>query len=389
MRVNPQQLMDDGYIIIRECIPRDQLHALRENYEILVERQGGRSWLSTSAQPRLAANTLVDESTANTVEIWLHENTLGVIQQLLCQPEAGVAAMWLMCSPTRDHGPASWHRDIHPIDMAPLRALQMDMLENKPRYLQWNIPLYDDDVFWVVPGSHRRLNTEAENRQLRDNAHVPLPDSISVDLKAGDGVVYSNFLLHWGSNYSTKLRRTLHGGHSIFTHYQDLRFTKSLSPTARETFEGWRRRSATLQDLTESALRAIIDRDANAYREALEELQPGAGAKGKLVLTIYLCKAAYHIHILKRPDFESLPDDIRRRAGGEHTITLNWGPKFSGRFSQVEADILWARFGILDEKLKGDQEYFVPGFQSGPMRYFFEEMPSDFGVDEFIGSWDT
>ena len=389
MKVNPQQLMDYGYIIIRECIPRSRLDALRENYEILVERQGGRSWLSASAQPRLAANALVDEATANTVEIWLHENTLGVSQQLLCQPEAGVAAMWLMCSPTRDHGPANWHRDIHPIDMAPLRALQMDMLENKPRYLQWNIPLYDDDVFWVVPGSHRRLNTDAENQQLRDNAHVPLPDSVPVALKAGDGVVYSNFLLHWGSNYSAKLRRTLHGGHSIFTYYQDLGFTKSLSPAAREAFEGWRRRSATQQDLTESALRAIIKGDANAYREALDGLQPGSGAKGKLVLTIYLCKAANHIHVLKRSDFENLPEEVRMRARGEHTITLNWGPEFSSRFSQEEADRLWARFGILDEKLKGDQECFVPGFQSGPMRYFFEEMPTDFGVNEFIGSWES
>ena len=117
-----------------------------------------------------------------------------------------------MCSPIRDYGPAAWHRDVHPVDMAPMHTLQMDMLENRPRYLQWNIPLYDDDVFWVVPGSHRRLNTDAENRQLLDNPRVPLTNSIPLELKAGDGVVYSNFLPHWGRNYSTKLRRTLHGG---------------------------------------------------------------------------------------------------------------------------------------------------------------------------------
>ena len=389
MKVNPRQFMDDGYIVVRECVPRDQLESLRDNYETLVERQGGRSWLATSAQPRLEVNRLVDETTANTVEIWLHENTLGVSQQLLCLPEGGVSRMWMMCSPTHDHGPSNWHRDVHPIDMAPLRALQMDMVENMPRYLQWNIPLYDDDVFWVVPGSHRRLNTDAENRQLLENPRVPLPDSVSVDLKAGDGVVYSNFLLHWGSNYSKKLRRTLHGGHSIFTYCQDFRFTESLSPAAREVFEGWGRRSATLQNLTESALRAIIDRDADAYREALEGIQPGAGEMGKLVLTIYLCKAAYHIHILKRLDFDSLPEEVRRRAGEEHMITLNWGPEFSNRFSQVEADALWNRFETLDEMLQGDQECFVPGFQSGPMRYFFEEMPPNFGLEEFIGSWDS
>ena len=69
MKVNARQLTDDGYIVIPECIPPDQLEALRDNYETLVERQGGRSWLATGVQPRLTANTLVDEATANTVEI--------------------------------------------------------------------------------------------------------------------------------------------------------------------------------------------------------------------------------------------------------------------------------------------------------------------------------
>jgi len=329
MQVDPQQLLDDGYLIVRGIIPQEQLQELRDNYEVLVERQGGTSWLSKGAQPRLTAKNLIDETTANTVEIWLHENTLGVSRQLLCLPDASVTDMWLMCSPIQDHGPSHWHRDIHPIDMAPLHGLQMDILENGPRYLQWNIPLYDDDVLWVVPGSHRRLNTDEENHQLLENPRIPLPGGIPVELKAGDGVVYINAIFHWGSNYSSKLRRTLHGGHSIFSSYPDLSFTKFLSLPARETFECWAERSATMQDLTESALRAVIDKDADAYYEAVETLQPGAGEKGKMVLTVYLSKAAYHIHILKRPDFDGLPDDIRRRATNPHSITLNWGAGFA------------------------------------------------------------
>ena len=387
MKVNRQQLLEDGYIILRGVIPPEQLDDLRESYEILVERQGGRSWLATGQQPRLNANSLIDEATANAVEIWLHENTLGVSRQLLCLTEAAVTAMSLMCSPIRDHGPAHWHRDVHPIDMAPLQALQMDMLENGPRYLQWNIPLYDDSVFWVIPGSHRRRNTDAENRQLLENRRVPLPDGIPVELAAGDGVVYVNYLLHWGSNYSTRLRRTLHGGHSIFTCYPDLSFTRHLSPAARETFECWAQRSAKMQDLTESALRAVIDKDVGAYRAALEALQPGAGEKGTLVLTIYLSKAAYHLHILKGPSFDSLPEEVRRRASGPHSISLNWGREFANRFSQAEADILWQRFETLDARLQAEEEHFVPGFQSVPMRYFFEKMPADVGIEDFIASW--
>ena len=396
MKVNLQQLLDDGFIILREVISPEQLDEVRASFEVLVERQkaiwareGNPSVWETGAQPRLVHfENLIDEGTANTVEVWLHENTLGVSRQLLSVPEeASVAGMMLMCSPQRDHGPAHWHRDVHPIDMAPIGSLQADLLENGPKYIQWNIPLYDDDVLWVVPGSHRRLNTEAENCQLLENQRVPLPGSIPVELNGGDGVVYSNYLLHWGSNYSTKLRRTIHGGHTIFPYYPDLSFAQFLPPSARETFETWTQRSAGMQDLTEAALRAIINRNAGAYRETVEALQPSAGEASKMVLAIYLCKAAYHIHILKNSDFEQLPPEVRRRAANPHSISINWGPQFANRFSKAEADLLWQRFETLDAKLQADKEHFVPGFQSGPMQYFFNEMPADFGVEDFIASW--
>ena len=158
--------------------------------------------------------SLSTTATASTVEVWLQESTLGVSRQLLSVPEAAsVAGMMLMCSPVRDHGPAAWHRDIHPIDMAPLAGLQKDLKENGPKYVQWNIPLYDDDVLWVVPGSHLRLNTEDENRSLSADPRRTVPGGIPVELNAGDAVVYINYMLHWGSNYSPKTRRTIHGGH--------------------------------------------------------------------------------------------------------------------------------------------------------------------------------
>ncbi len=402
MKVSQRQLLEDGFIILREVVSADELDELRPAIEVLVGRQKeiwarerqpgdppGGAW-ETGAQPRLVHfQNLIDETTARTVEAWLHENTLGVSRQLLSVPEqAGVAGMMLMCSPQRDHGPAAWHRDVHPIDMAPLGNLQADLLENGPKYLQWNIPLYDDDVFWVVPASHRRLNTGEENQQLSENPRVPLPGGIPVELKAGDGVVYSNYLLHWGSNYSTRLRRTLHGGHTIFPYYEDLSFTRFLAPEARDAFVEWDRKSARMQDSTEAALRAIIDKNAGVYHTAVEALQPGAGEAGQMVQAIYLCKAAYHIHILKKPDFDSLPEGVRQRAARSHSISLNWGPRFADRFSREEADLLWHRCATLDAGLQADEEHIVPGFQDRTMRYFFEEMASPFGVEDFIASWD-
>ena len=401
MKIEQQQLLDDGFILLHQVIPPDQLTPLRSAIETLVERQKeiwarerqkddppGGQW-ETGAQPRLGHyQDLIDDATANTVEAWLHENTLGVSRQLMSVPEqTGIAGMMLMCSPQRDHGPAAWHRDVHPIDMAPLGNLQADLMENGPKYLQWNIPLYDDDVLWVVPGSHRRLNSAAENEQLGSDPHGPLPGGVPVKLKAGDGVVYSNYLLHWGSSYSPKLRRTLHGGHTIFPYYRDLDFTRFLSPEGRNSFIDWGQKSAEMQDLTERALRAIIDREADAYHAAVEALQPGAGPAGQMVQAIYLCKAACHIATLNKSDPDKVPRDLVMRAQSPHSISINWGPQFAARFSPGEADCLWQRCSTLDARLQADAEHFVPGFQAQPMHYYFEAMPTPFGVEHFISSW--
>ena len=389
MKVNPRQLLGDGFVILRQVIPPEQLEELRGGFEVLVERQKavwadearpgdppGGNW-ETHPQPRLVFNNLVDAETAHTVEFCLHENTLGVSRRLMEAPEAAITAMFFMCNPVGDHGPAqyknkppnffSWHRDINPSREAPLCGLQMDMLENGPGTVQWNIPLYDDDVLWVVPGSHCRPNTKAENRQLIEDPRVALPGGIPVELKAGDGVVYINAILHWGSNYSTRLRRTIHlsyrsfGGaiypYSNHNFYWDLGFTKHLSPEARARFERFAELRALEAEVIVSAFRALLDKDGLAFRTELARLHPGE--KGRMVCVVLLSR-------LKQPGV-------------------------MGRFSAAEAATLSQRFAPLDARLRAETEQYIPGFQSGPepIPYVFGAMPEAFEVEDFIASWDA
>ena len=263
--------------------------------------------------------------------------------------------------------------------------------------MQWNIPLYDDDVLWMVPGSHRRVNTETEDRELLEDPRRALTSGVPVELNAGDGVVYVNYMLHWGSAYSPKIRRTIHGGHSIFPYYPDMSFSEYLSPEARTLFTQWDQRGAELQDWTEAGLRAVLNGDAGAYETALGALQPGVGEDGKMVLSIYLCKAALHILVVKHHNsaatngssdpLAGITADYRSRALRAHPISINWGPQFAARFTVDEAAALHRRFATLDRKLKAEENHFAPGFQSSPMRYFFNEMPVDFTLEEFIASW--
>ena len=406
MKVNRTQFMEEGYLVVREVIPPEELDSLRESYELMVSRQReiwsrerapndppGGVW-ETSAQPRLLLGRdplagHVDEKTASAIEIWAHENMQGVSSELLGAADAGVTEMMLMCNPVRDCGPATWHRDHHPIDTAPLLGYIDDIVETGPRYVQWNLSLYDDSVLWVLPGSHLRVNTEAENEQLLADPKVPLPGAVQTHLNAGDGVVYILPILHWGSNYSRKMRRTIHGGFSNYTHYPTFDYIEYLSPEVQEMFDRWNVRSNQMKVWCEEALRAAIKKDASAYHAALEKLHPDRGEKGKILSTVFLCKAACFVAFTHGCELEDIPDDLKNRGKGPHAITLNWGPSFAeDRFTKEEASLLWERFKPLDALLKTDEELYLPGFQSGPMHYYFNEMPADFDVADFIETWD-
>lgn len=404
MEINRTQFMEEGYLIFREVVPPEELDALRESYELMVSRQR-EIWArerapheppsgvwESSPQPRLHLGRdplagLVDEKTAITVEIWAHENMQGVSSELLGEEDAGVTEMMLMCSPVKDCGPAAWHRDHHPIDTAPLQGYIDDIVETGPRYVQWNLSLYDDNVLWVLPGSHLRVNSEEENELLLADPKVPLPGAVQTHLNAGDGVVYILPILHWGSNYSRKMRRTIHGGFANYTHYQTLDYVDYLSPEVREKFDRWNKRSNHMQIWCEDALRAAIEKDAAAYHTALENLHPSRGEKGKMLSTVFLCKAACFVALEHGYELPEIPDDLRNRGKGFHAITLNWGPPFAEQFTKEEAATLWERFKPLDARLKTDEELYLPGFQSGPMHYYFNEMPADFGVADFIRTW--
>jgi hypothetical protein len=390
--------------VVPEVVPSGRLEAVRAAYEILVERQRqiwaserkpddppGGAW-ETSAQPRLVLSRppgdQIDARSAAAVEVWLGERAQGVSEQLLAVDDAAVTEMMLMCNPVRDHGPALWHRDMYPPYCAPLQAYVDDILETGPRYIQWNISLYDDDVLWVVPGSHARLNTQEEDEQLIKDRSVPLPGGVQTHLKAGDGVVYILPIMHWGSNYRNRKRRCIHGGFSAYTQYAHRDYIPHLSAEAGNTFARWIEQSEQMEARTEAVLRAALRRDAIAYDAALEVLRPGSKEKSKLLSTVFLSKTARRLSDLKRADFDSLPQQTRAWATGPHPMTLQWGAAFADRFSTQEAAELWQRFQSVDAAVQSETEQSAPGFQGGPSHYNFNHMPAGYSVSDFIASWD-
>ena len=191
MQIDPERFLDDGFLILKNVVPPERLDGLRASFETLVDRQQAiwardrdhpSSFAYMAKQPRLAFQTVIDAATANTVEFCLHENTLGVSRQALATRDVGLKQMILLCNPEADYGPDLWHRDVShgPTNNAPLAGLQADMLANGPSSVQWNIPLYDDDVLWIVP-----RQSSASEHGAGESGALERPPRTAFELYAG------------------------------------------------------------------------------------------------------------------------------------------------------------------------------------------------------------
>lgn len=399
MRIDRDRFLDQGFLVLRSLFRPEEVAELRRANEAVVERQRAR-WRAeapaggppggvweTHPQPRVTLDSapgLLDRASAAAAAMWVDDRLLEVANALLCAPHAMVTELFLMCSPSFDAGPSTWHRDVNPYGMAPLGELIADVVENGPRYVQWNIPLEDDRVFWIVPGSHRRLDRGAEVGHHLRSVTTPLPEGIPVELAAGDAVVYINYLLHWGSAYNrSPVRRTVHGGHSIFTSHRHATYLDVLPSWAQDRYAQAHARTLACEDLTEAALRAAMAGDAPRFRTLLGRLQPGIGPAGQRVLTIYASKLAGRIHG-QRCLGRQLPPG--HDLGMRHPITLKW-ERIEERFSASEAVALWHRFAPIDQALRRQPSDAHP-CDLARSDYAEEQVPSGAGaIDACLARW--
>jgi hypothetical protein len=397
MTIDREQFMKDGYLILRNVVPPDQLESLRGSLERMVEKRRelsrqrrtpdqppGGEW-EAAAQPRLNFAIDCDEQSAGPIEFLLGETTLGVCRQLMDAED--VSPHYFACScnaESRDFGPAAWHRDIGPGDPAPLSGMIANQVHHGPSYLQWNIALYEDSVFWIVPRSHLRTNTDEENRQLADDPRSPLPGGIPVELGPGDGVVYTYLLLHWGSNYTRKLRRTIHPGYRPFgfaslpnVHWRHWEpgFFQYLSPEARRQLEKWDALFLNEMDQFAGIFRALIERDAGEFLSRLEHLHPSPHARS--VTLAMLNQVSLKLHRLKHT---GAPASAVWGNGRDMT----W---LGSHFTADETELIRQRFAALDARLRLPEPVENPSFQRSNSAYLANQMPEDLTVEGFVASW--
>ena len=423
MELDREKFMEDGYLILENVVEPERLQDLRLGIEVMVDREKARSvaerkdgdprggaWYQ-SAQPRLGMDS-IDAETADVLDFCLGETTQAVSAQLMQAPTTVLTAFGALCSGLIDYGYTDWHRDASSAEQAPLSGMQLDLMANAPGYVQWNIALYDDDVFWILPASHKKPTTEDQRHQLLADPKSQLEGGVPVRLKAGDGIVYPNLVMHWGSTYTSRLRRTIHLGYRsfgsrIFSYHHHLDwyhndgFLHYASPAAREYFAQGARHYERERDRIEALFRAMIDRDEPSYRNGLAELHPGE--IGRMVAVVLMCRIANKVVVLHRPEVAQM-SVAERRPLVDGSPPADYAEEMARRFTSSEVAVLEERLAELNGRLERDAERTYrrygeiyaalrpgadepPNFESRPLRTFNSEMPEGFDVDEFLQSW--
>ena len=258
----------DGFVKLRVLDRQENEHFLGIAQDLIRardrQRQMARSGASEQALQHLGDQLedygskpknyyfhLINDRRARPLhDVFHHPNVLTTIEQLL-GPELIINNGSMLAAEPGVTYNLGWHRDVIQIPEDQIR----DKLFS-PRWfhnnVQVNLALSTDRCLWVVPGSHNRPNTDAENIAFAGSKHyapkdADMPHAIEVVLEPGEAVFYNNNLLHNGfCERIESPRRTIHLGYHTNTHKPswhfylldpariDDEFLDTVSPKLRE-----------------------------------------------------------------------------------------------------------------------------------------------------------
>jgi ectoine hydroxylase-related dioxygenase (phytanoyl-CoA dioxygenase family) len=204
---------ENGYLIIRNIITQKGLQRMRDECMQAwhAEKESfdpSRTWLQNS----LLVNI---HHSAKSVRDYYFEGPLVEIASQLIGPNIKGATSQLTFKMRGNTKPFGWHQDNGYGELEPYNALTtLTALDDTDR---------GNGCLWLIPGSHKkgqvRVEQTEEQKLKKAEIIVPADDSksIPVEMKAGDALIFSCWMLHKSDgNYSADRDRRI-----LFLRYAD------------------------------------------------------------------------------------------------------------------------------------------------------------------------
>lgn len=264
--ITPQQLThfrEQGYVIVEGVAP-GMLSELREASERVVARARRGEWphVRTCGEGDIwGVSSLLNPDLGESVfaRYLAAPQVLDTCRALQPDEPLRLSLTNMLVNPVKADYAIGWHRDKGTPAQTP--AEEMADLNGLMGGLQWNAALYAESCLRFVPGSHRRLLTDAERDIWANHAMDPMPGEVRVKLEPGQAVYYNALGLHKGDYPTTTKRITLHANFSSMNdtpfagHYHWVRFMEapgfadSLPASLRPLYNNWLKFAQIIKDM--------------------------------------------------------------------------------------------------------------------------------------------
>lgn len=225
----------NGYLLV-DVFPESEAIRLRAEIDAILDQYGQqatkeRLFHSSENQHRGDAisafrakskhyyfHLLTNELFLPIQHVFHRPEILSVIEKILGAPLIINNASLFAAEPGTTYS-LGWHRDVIQI---PQDQIDEEAIYNPDRFhnsVQINLPLYEDETLWVIPGSHKRPNTPEERVAFNGSKHyapidADMPGGVRVAIRPGQAVLYNNNIIHRGYHPAfTVPRRSLHMGY--------------------------------------------------------------------------------------------------------------------------------------------------------------------------------
>lgn len=208
-----EQYRREGYVILRGLIGAAEIEALKADIRDLVECAAAgngpeMTWIDRERRlPERTGRLLRPETIRPAFVASLVTGPhLSLAEQILDAP-VRYSLFGMLAGGGGKPYIQNWHRDLAPTQ----GDQQLPILErNYHLVTQVNAPLFTDRYLALVPGSHLRPVTAAEQEVLSGNPKGEMPGQMAVEVEPGDVAFYDPDLLHRGHNPDGALRWTMH-----------------------------------------------------------------------------------------------------------------------------------------------------------------------------------
>ena len=200
-----EQYNEKGYILIKNAIDDNLIREAIHSYKNMRKKCENKKYFHLRRYNNLSRSDIYaiedifhpDIFESNILKSIMKSKVLEYSSQLL-NDNCFLSLSRLHCTKYFSHS-GYWHRD-HGMPKKNLEFIDKLIFEKNYMHVQSTLPFYDEEGFYVIPGSHKKSKNYIDTLQVMGTPHRKIFEKEErIFLKAGDLILFNPLIIHRGT----------------------------------------------------------------------------------------------------------------------------------------------------------------------------------------------